>query len=212
MKKEVAVLSLKWLEWAKQIQAISQSGLAYCKDVYDIERFEQLRNISAEMVAEYSNLGLQEVKEIFINEEGYQTPKVDIRGVVFQEDKILLVKEKSDNGWTLPGGWADLGLSATENAVKEIEEESGFLTKPKRVLAIFDRSKHEHTPSIYHIYKIFIECEIIGGSASPSVETSDVGFFAKDSLPPLSVQRVTAAQIRTMFAQKAHECTDVLFD
>ncbi|MCH1627837.1 NUDIX hydrolase [Fredinandcohnia quinoae] len=205
-------MSLKWLEWAKQIQAISQSGLAYSKDVYDIERFKELRNISAEIITEFSNKNLEEVKSIFIKEEGYQTPKVDIRAVVFQDDKILLVKEKSDNGWTLPGGWADIGVSPSENAVKEVEEESGYIVKPKRVLAVLDRNMHPHTPHIYHIYKIFFECEIVGGEAKSSVETSDVGFFAKDALPELSVDRVTESQIVMLFECKGREYVEVLFN
>lgn len=205
-------MSLKWLEWAQQIQAISQSGLAYSKDVYDIERFKELRNISAEIVAEFSNKNLEKVKTIFLNEEGYQTPKVDIRAVVFKDDQILLVKEKSDNGWTLPGGWADIGISPAENAVKEVEEESGYIVKPKRLLAVLDRNKHPHTPHVYHIYKIFFECELIGGEAKTSVETSDVGFFGKDALPELSVDRVTEGQIGMLFENKDRQNAEVIFD
>ncbi|MEH7383233.1 NUDIX hydrolase [Bacillus sp. JJ1533] len=205
-------MSLKWLEWAQQIQAISQSGLAYSKDVYDIERFKELRELSAEIVAEFSNKNLEEVKKVFINEEGYQTPKVDIRAVVFKEDKILMVKEKSDNCWTLPGGWADIGLSPSQNAVKEVEEESGYIVKPKRVLAVLDRNMHPHPPNIHHIYKLFIECELIGGTPKPSVETSDVGFFSKDSLPPLSIGRITEAQLQKLFECNGKENVEVLFD
>lgn len=204
-------MNLKWLEWAQQIQAISQSGLAYSKDVYDIERFKELRNISAEIVAEYSNKNLDEVKKIFINEEGYQTPKLDVRAVVFQGDKILLVKEKSDNKWTLPGGWADIGISPSQNAVKEVEEESGYIVKPKRVLALLDRNMH-HTPSIHHSYKLFIECTLVGGEAKTSVETSDVGFFSRDSLPPLSIERVTENQLKRMFGYNGIEYIEVWFD
>ncbi|MEH7235377.1 NUDIX hydrolase [Bacillus sp. JJ1562] len=205
-------MTLKWLEWAQQIQAISQSGLAYSKDVYDIERFKELRELSAEIVAEFSNKNLEEVKKIFINEEGYQTPKIDIRAVVFKEDKILMVKETSDNAWTLPGGWADIGLSPSQNAVKEVEEESGYIVKPKRVLAVLDRNMHPHTPNIYHSYKIFIECELIGGQPRGSVETSDVGFFSKDSLPILSIERITEAQIQKLFECNGKEDVEVLFD
>ncbi|MCC3356098.1 NUDIX hydrolase [Bacillus sp. REN16] len=205
-------MSLKWLEWAQQIQAISQSGLAYSKDVYDIERFKELRELSAEIVTEYSNKNLDEVKRIFINEEGYQTPKVDVRAVVFKEDKILMVKEKSDNRWTLPGGWADIGISPSQNAVKEVEEESGYIVKPKRVLAVLDRNMHPHTPNIYHSYKLFIECELIGGAPKTSVETSDVGFFSRDSLPTLSIERITEAQLQWAFDCRKKENIEVLFD
>ncbi|MEH7385780.1 NUDIX hydrolase [Bacillus sp. JJ1521] len=205
-------MSYKWLGWAKQIQAISQSGLAYSKDVYDIERFEELRKLSAEIVTEFSNKNLEEVSRIFISEEGYQTPKVDIRAVVFKGNKILMVKEKSDNGWTLPGGWADIGLSPSENAVKEVEEESGYIVKPKRLLGVLDRNKHGHTPNIYDIYKIFIECELVGGEPMTSIETSDVGFFLKESIPPLSVGRITEEQIRKLFEYKDKQQIEVMFD
>ncbi|MFS0862084.1 NUDIX hydrolase [Fredinandcohnia sp. 179-A 10B2 NHS] len=205
-------MSMKWLEWAQQIQAISQSGLAYSKDVYDIERFKELRNISAEIVAEYSNKNLDDVKKVFINEEGYQTPKVDVRAVIFREDKILLVKEKSDNKWTLPGGWADIGISPSQNAVKEVEEESGYIVTPKRLLAVLDRNMHGHTPNIHHSYKLFIECILVGGEPKTSVETSDVGFFSADSLPPLSIERVTEDQIKRMFEYNGMEHIEVWFD
>jgi ADP-ribose pyrophosphatase YjhB (NUDIX family) len=180
-------MSDKWLEWAKRIQAISQTGLAYSKDVYDKERYEQLLTLSKKILAEYSNLEMEKISLFFANETGYQTPKVDVRGVVFQENKLLLVKEVSDNRWALPGGFCDVGLSPAENAVKEIKEESGYETVCTKLLAVLD----------YH--KIFIRCELIGGTPSQGIETKDIGFFPESKLPLLSLNRNTELQIKLMF-------------
>jgi ADP-ribose pyrophosphatase YjhB (NUDIX family) len=203
----------KWLDWAKKIQSLSQAGLEYSKDMYDIERFVELRKISAEMMKEYTNVkDFQTIEQLFLNETGYQTPKVDVRGVVFQDEKILLVKEKHDGLWSLPGGWADIGLTPSENTVKEIREESGLETKARKLISVWNRSSHPHPPSAYEIYKIFIECDIIGGSIKSGMETLDAGFFSEDSLPPLSVGRITHSQLQTLFAYRRGEIQDVLFD
>lgn len=203
----------KWLEWAKKIQALSQAGLAYSKDIYDIERFQELRNISGEIMMEYTRTPkFQIIEQLFLNENGYQTPKVDVRGVVFENENILLVKEKHDGLWSLPGGWADIGLTPSENVIKEVREESGLETKARKIIAIWNRSSHPHPPSPYEIYKIFIECEVIGGKAKNGTETLEVGFFSEDSLPPLSLGRITESQIRTLFAYRRGEIEHVLFD
>lgn len=203
---------MKWLEWAKQIQAISQIGLAYSKDPYDIERYEQLRNLSLEILSEYTLVGTTKLKELFTNEVGYATPKVDIRGVVFSENKILLVREKADGAWSLPGGWADIGLTPSEIVVKELREESGFEVVPIRLLAILDKSKHNHPPSAYHVYKIFILCRIVGGTAEAGVETSHVDFFDENELPALSEERNTYEQIRLMFEFHENPSREPIFD
>jgi ADP-ribose pyrophosphatase YjhB (NUDIX family) len=188
------------LERAQRLQAIAQSGLAFSRDPYDIERYEQLRTIAAEMIAEAANVEIASVLELLVAESGYATPKVDIRGVIFREDRILLVRERSDGLWTLPGGWADVGASPSENVIREIREESGYEARPTRLLALYDRNLHPHAPQyLHHLYKIFIECEITGGAAGSSLETSDAGFFAEDNLPPLSLARVTGSQIARMF-------------
>ena len=140
-----------WLETAKKLQALAQSGLAYCNNQYDIERYEELRNISADIMAKYADIEIKTVKDLFCNETGYQTPKVDIRGAVFKDNKILMVREKLDGAWALPGGWADIGLTPMEVAVKEIKEEAGLEVKPIRLLAVFDKKRHPHPPSPYHI-------------------------------------------------------------
>lgn len=190
---------IKWLKWAKEIQAIAQTGLAYSKDVYDRERYESLRQISIDILAHYTSIDEQIIKITFASETGYATPKVDIRGVVFQDNKILMVREKSDGAWALPGGWADIGLSPSEVVVKEIKEESGYDVKPLRLLAVLDKKYHDHPPDPYHVYKLFIECSIIGGQGQSGVETSEIGFFTENKLPKLSEERNTEKQIKRMF-------------
>jgi len=189
----------KWLEWAKRLQAIAQTGLTYGKDVYDIERYEDLRRISVDILAEYTTVPRERIELAFANDPGYATPKTDIRAVAFREGRILLVREKLDGAWSLPGGWADIGLSPSEVAVKETKEESGFDVAPARLLAVLDKKFHGHPPEPYHVYKMFILCEIEGGEAAGGTETSEVGFFGRDELPALSLERNTPAQIRTMF-------------
>lgn len=189
----------KWLTWAKEIQAIAQTGLTYAKDVYDIERYQALRELSVDILANYSFESRERIRLSFADEGGYSTPKVDIRGVVFQEGKILLVREKLDGKWALPGGWADIGLSPSEVVVKEINEESGFQTEAIRLLAVLDKKFHNHPPEPYHIYKFFILCQIVGGEAAEGVETSGVSFFGEEELPELSEERNTKEQLQTMF-------------
>ncbi|MGP6148081.1 NUDIX hydrolase [Priestia flexa] len=192
-------MEIKWLDWAKELQAIAQAGLTYSKDMYDIERFEMIRDLSIEMMAKQTGTPQKVVKELFANETGYATPKVDVRAVIFKGNKILMVKEKLDGHWALPGGWADIGLTAKEVAVKEVREEAGYNVQPIKLLAVLDKKCHPHPPSSYHVYKLFIQCEITGGSGESGMETSDVGFFAEDELPPLSVERNTESQIKQMF-------------
>lgn len=191
--------TIQWLDWAKKIQAISQAGLAFSKDVYDRERYEELRALSVEILAHYTELDSSKIQDLFTNDTGYQTPKVDVRGVVFQDNQILLVRENADGKWALPGGFCDIGLSPTENVTKEIFEESGFQVKTSRLLALFDKNKHPHPPDAYHYYKLFILCEIIGGKSKIGLETNCVQFFAEGELPPLSTHRNTASQIYKMF-------------
>jgi len=205
-------LEPKWLEWAKQLQSIAQAGLTYSKDVYDIERFEMIRNISVEIMTEYTNVDHKTIKELFANETGYATPKVDIRAVVFKGDSILMVREKQDGDWSLPGGWADIGLTPGEVAVKEVKEESGYIVKPKKLIAVFDKNCHPHPPSLYHVYKLLIECEIIGGKPQEGIETNAVRFFGENELPALSIARNTASQIALAFKHLYNPQEPVYFD
>lgn len=202
----------KWLEWAKQLQAIAQTGLTYSKDPFDIERFEAIRKISIEIMNHYTDVEEKKIKDLFAKETGYATPKVDIRAVVVKDHKVLLVREKSDNAWSLPGGWADIGLSPGEVAAKEVKEEAGLDVQATRLLAVFDKKKHPHPPSPYHVYKMFILCEILGGSLTPGLETRDVQFFAENEIPPLSKSRVTESQLELIFKSINSPGHPVYFD
>ncbi len=189
----------RWLEWARQLQAIAQAGLTYAQDPFDVERYEAVRKLASELVAAHTGADPQRVHDLFAGEFGHPTPKVDVRGVIFRGESILLVKERVDGGWTLPGGWADVNESPAEAVVREVYEESGYQTRAVKLLALYDRRKHGHPPHPWHIYKIFFHCALIGGAPATSVETDGVAFFQKDDIPPLSVGRVTAAQIARFF-------------
>lgn len=189
----------QWLDWAQRIQAIAQSGQFFSKDAFDIERYKELQEISAEIISNHSNVKKETVLDLLSAEVGYQTPKIDVRGVVFHEGKILMVKEKMDNKWSLPGGFCDVGLSASENVVKEIKEEAGYHTNVKKLLAVLDMNKHPHPPEPFHYYKLFIQCVIIGGTAKTGLETKGIQFFSKDQLPPLSTRRNTESQLKMVF-------------
>lgn len=191
----------RWMDWIKQLQSIAQIGLTYTRDEYDRERYEQLRQIIKEMLVCESDVDPVRIQNFLANEKGYLTPKTDVRGIVLKNENILLVQERHDGLWTLPGGWADVTLSASENVVKEIEEESGLKTKAVRLLAVYDRRKHgHHPPWPVDVYKYFFLCELIGGELQTTLETTDAGFFPLDDLPPLSLARVTEKQILRLMA------------
>lgn len=186
-----------WLRWVRRLQAISQSGLAYAKDPYDAQRYGQVRRIAAEMAASGSGTTVDRVDALFAAESGYATPKLDVRAVVLDgSGSVLLVRERSDGLWTLPGGWVDVGDSPGESAEREVKEESGYEVRAARLLALWDRDRHPHPPLPFHVYKLFFLCELLGGSPlEASTETDGVGFFAADALPGLSLGRVTPAQV-----------------
>ncbi|MGO4938292.1 NUDIX hydrolase [Fundicoccus sp. Sow4_H7] len=178
---------------------MAQASLAYSKDVYDLERFEMIHDLSIDIMNRYTEVNPKVIRDLFASDTGYATPKVDVRGVVFKDQKLLFVKEKIDGLWSLPGGWADVDLSASEVCVKEIREESGFEVKPIRLITVMDRERHPHPPHANNIYKIFILCELVGGEATTSIETSDVGFFDYNDLPALSTGHITASQIEILY-------------
>jgi len=188
-----------WLEWIKQVHALSHWGLTYSKDPFDLERYEVLKALSVQMMADFTLMDKSRIETLFANEEGYITPKVDVRGVVFQDDRILLVQEKRDQRWTIPGGWADVGLSPGEVASKEVFEEAGLEVKPVKMLAMLDRKFYRQPLSPYHIYKVFLQCEIIGGTPSGGLETWDARFFTQSELPELSPHKVTLEQMALLF-------------
>jgi ADP-ribose pyrophosphatase YjhB (NUDIX family) len=202
-----------WLRWAKQLAALSQNGLTYSQSQYEIERYEQIRQIAAEMMSAGSELDAKTFVELFAREQGYATPKVDVRGAAFREGKILLVKEKIDDAWTLPGGWADPCQSPSEAVVREVFEESGFEVRVAKLAAVYDRSKHPHIPPMpFHLYKMFFLCEITGGQATESHETTGVDFFAEDQIPPLSISRTLPFQIARMFEHHRNPALPTEFD
>jgi ADP-ribose pyrophosphatase YjhB (NUDIX family) len=190
----------KWLLWAREIQATAQTGLAFTNDIYDRQRYERLRQLAAEIMAEGGGVGSEAIEALFAEQTGYATPKVDVRGAVFQDGKVLLVQERADPGrWALPGGWADVNRSPRECVIAEVREEAGLDVRPIKLAAVYDRARHPHVPPRpFHVYKMFFICEIVGGKPSPGLETADVAFFAIDELPPLSVGRVLASQISRM--------------
>lgn len=187
-----------WLDRVIRVQAIAQSGLAYTSDPYDRERYTQIREICAEALALGADEDIERVRGLFTSEEGYATPKVDVRAAAFREGKVLLVRERSDGLWTLPGGWADVGDTPSQAVLKELREESGFEGRVLKLAAALDRDAQGHPPCPWRIYKLFFICEITGGSASPNLEIVDVGFFDPERLPPMSINRTTPAQVRRM--------------
>ncbi len=195
----------QWLKIARELRAIAQTGLTFTADRFDRQRYERVRELAASMLAQGSGEHFEVIIEILREGWGYTTPKVDVRGAAFVDGRVLLVREISDGQWTLPGGWADVNQSAAECVVREIAEESGFEARALKLAAVRDYQRSGHPPrNVDSIYKMFFICEITGGAARPSNETSDVAFFARDALPPLSLGRTTAAQIDRMFHHAQH--------
>jgi ADP-ribose pyrophosphatase YjhB (NUDIX family) len=199
-----------WLTIGRELRAIAQIGLTFCRDPFDRQRFERVRELAASLIAERSGGSAEALLEYFRGHSGYATPKVDVRAAAFSDGRVLLVREISDGAWTLPGGWADVNQSAAESVVREVAEESGFQARALKLAAVYDYRKRNRPHHLDSIYKMFFICELIGGSARASIETSDASFFALDALPPLSVGRTTAAQIERMFqhAQNPYLPTD----
>ena len=203
----------QWLRWARELQALAQTGLHFTTSDYDRERYHRISEIAAEIFAQQGDTEGSKIRTIFEAQSGYATPKVDVRAVVFRDQKILLVQERSDGLWTLPGGWADVNDSPSEAVEKEVIQESGFKVKAQRLLAVFDRAKHPHEPPFpFHIYKFFFLCAIESGEATASAETSSVEFFGWETLPPLSLSRITKEQIRFCFEAGVRAAGPTAFD
>ncbi|SHE56001.1 NUDIX hydrolase N-terminal domain-containing protein [Clostridium fallax] len=202
----------KWIFWAKKLQSIAQAGLEYSKDKYDLERFEEIRDISLDIMSFYTDISKEKIKDLFGNEKGYQTPKVDVRASIIKDDKILLVKEKIDGKWSLPGGWAEVYLSPSENAIKEAFEEAGVKARAENLIAVLDRNKRNPGECPYGIYKIFIQCKYIDGDFNNNIETSESRFYPLNELPPLSLGRNTKEQIEMCFNAKNNKNYIPIFD
>ena len=188
-----------WLKWVIEIQGLAQSGLAYTDNVYDIERYERLREISAEMLSSKSDVPLDKVKNLFCNEIGYQTPKIVTRAAIFKNGKILLAQEKSGK-WTLPGGWCDILESIESNTIKEVKEETGLDVKTQRIIALQDRNKNNKPIYAYGICKVFVLCDIVGGEFVENNETIGFDYFSLEELPEnLAEEKTNKEQIKMCF-------------
>lgn len=199
-----------WLTIGRELRALAQTGLTFSRDPYDRQRYERIRELAASLIAHGSTEEYSVLLEIFRHETGYSTPKVDVRAAAFVEGRVLLVREISDGAWTLPGGWADVNESAAESAVREVAEESGYQARVVKLAAVYDYRKRNRPHHLDSIYKLFFICELTGGSARASIETSEAAFFTRDALPPLSTGRTSAEQIERMFqhAEQADLPTD----
>jgi len=204
-------MDASWADWASRLNAIAQNGLTYARDPFDRERYTKLRSIASDIIAAHTSVESAVVRDFLAREVGYATPKVDVRGVVFREGRLLFVKEPDDGLWSLPGGWADVGESPKEAVVREVLEEAGYTTQAVKLLALYDRNKHPHPPYPHHAYKLFIRCELLSQVPAGSAE-AEAGFFEENALPELSVARVTAEQIAWLFEHYRHPDWPTDFD
>lgn len=203
---------IQWLEWAKELQFIAQAGLTYSKNTFDRERFQRVREISAEIMSLMSDIPQETIKGLFCNETGFQTPKLDTRAAIFDDEgRILLVKENNGT-WSLPGGWVDVMQSVKSNTIKEVREEAGLDVETIRLIAVQDRNKHNTPPYAYNICKVFVLCKAIGGSFQANAETVESRYFALDELPLLAEEKNNREQIEMCFKANADENWQTLFD
>lgn len=203
----------RWLALVRRLLAVAQNGLTYARDPFDRERYEETRKIAAELMAAGAGVETERVLEVF-SDTGYATPRLDVRAVALRGGRMLLVREKTDGLWSLPGGWADVGTPPAANVEREVREEAGFTARATRLLAVYDRSLHIEMHTFpFHIYKLFFLCELTGETgAAGNPETDGVGFFSPDELPPLSHSRVTEKQVRRMFELAARPDLPADFD
>jgi len=205
-------LDITVLDWARKVQAIAQNGLLFSKDSFDRDRYTQLKDLSDSILAAELDIPLGKARALWEKEDGYVTPKVDVRGGVFDGDRVLLVRERSDGRWTLPGGWVDVNDTPSDAVVREIFEESGYRAKATKLAMLVDKNRHPHPPSVHHIYKLFFLCELTGGAARTSNETDGVDFFPVHSLPDLSVGRALRSQIERLYAHQLNRSLPTDFD
>jgi ADP-ribose pyrophosphatase YjhB (NUDIX family) len=200
------------LEWARRVQAIAQTGLAFTRDPFDRERYTQLAELVAELLSRELEIPLGAARGLWDGEHGYATPKVDVRGGVFRDDRVLLVRERADGRWTLPGGWVDVNDAPSEAVAREILEESGYRARAVKLAALVDKNRHPHPPGVHHIYKLFFVCELEGGDPAASSETDAAEFFPVYALPPLSSGRVLASQIERLYQHRLDPALPTDFD
>jgi ADP-ribose pyrophosphatase YjhB (NUDIX family) len=209
----MAMINEDLLRWSQQIQALAQNGMAYTTNVFDLGRFHEFRRIAAEMMAAATGAELAEVTGVFDVQSGYATPKLDVRGVIFKEEKILMVEELNDqNRWTLPGGWVDINESLSQAVEREVREEAGMIVKANKVAAIFDRNRHGHPLYPFHMYKIFVICDLIAEATPDPTETAEPTFFALNEITYLSEARVTMEELQRLFIHHEHPELPTEFD
>ncbi len=202
----------RWLEWAREIQALSQTGLHYTTNEFDRSRYQRLNEIAAEIFAAHTNLGFEPLMHLFGAQTGYATPRVDVRSAVFQGDRLLMVRERMDGGWTMPGGWADVGDVPSEAAEREAFEEAGYVVKARKLVGVYDANRVGPL-DLFHAFKLVFLCDLTGGEAQTSNETSEVGFFSLDAIPsPLSGERTRPCQIQDAYAALADPNWVTVFD
>lgn len=202
----------KWHNWVERLQTIAQAGLTYSQNTFDLDRYQQVQTLAAEILAEGLDSPIEKTEALLGNEQGYATPKLDVRGVVFKEGKILMVKEVIDGEWTLPGGWVDVGEPPSLSAEREVWEESGYEVRAVKLLALYDHRKHDFRPYFFHIYKLFFLCELLGGQPTNSIETNGVGFFGRNEIPSLSNGRITKSILERMFELAENPAAPTDFD
>lgn len=200
-----------WLQWAVELQSLAQAGLTYGRDVYDKERYERIRNISAEILSKYTDIPIDKVKDLFCNETGYQTPKLDTRAAIFEDGKILLVKENNGK-WSLPGGWVDVNVSVKENTIKEVKEEAGLDVSADRIIAVQDRAKHNLPVYAYGVCKVFVLCSVLGGQFVENIETTEFQYFSESEIPELAEEKNNLEQIKMCFRAYKSEKWETEFD
>jgi ADP-ribose pyrophosphatase len=201
----------KWIDWAREIFSLSQSGLTYSQNEYDLDRYKRLQAITAEMIASESEITKGSALDSFSMQAGYITPKVDVRGAVIRHGKILLIQERADTMWAMPGGWADLGNSPASVAEREVWEESGYRVKAEKVVAVIDANRIEPF-EFYHAYKLIFLCKLLDGEPRISYETLAVDFFDPNHLPPLSIYRTNENMVQEVFAHVQNPNRPTAFD
>ncbi len=206
-----------WLTVARALQSIAQAGLTYAQDPFDRERYEQIRTVAAEIAASGTDAPIETIRGFFASERGYPTPKLDVRAAVIVKNRILLVQERDDGGWTMPGGWADIGESAAESVIRETWEEAGIEVRATKLIALFERERHGHPVHPEFSHKAFFACEQVGDAATQpepgaGPEIAGAGFFERSDLPPLSLARVTPAEIELAFTHHARPELPTAFD
>ncbi len=200
------------LDQARRLLAVAQSGLHYTRSEFERERYEEIAQLAAEMLSNESSYTARQLRDAWIVEQGYSTPKLDVRGAMFRGDTVLLVRERSDGKWTVPGGFADVNETPSVSILKEIEQESGYTARVLKLAAVHDRNKHNYPQFMFHLWKLLFVCEITGGAARVSNETDGVEFFPVNELPPLSTGRITAEQIHLLYRHHQQPALPTEFD